>query len=119
MIKNYFKIAFRNIARQKGYAAINITGLAVSMAACLLLFLVVRYELAYDKFQPDYDKIYHVVTQDKYPEGITYNSGVPVPALEALRLQFPNVMFAGINSMYGSQITVGGTNENTFTDKKF
>ncbi|HMI79363.1 MAG TPA: ABC transporter permease [Ferruginibacter sp.] len=119
MIKNYLKIAFRSIARHKGYAAINITGLAVGMAACLLLFLVVRYEVGYDKFQPNYNRIYHVVTQDKYADGITYNSGIPVPALEAMRLEVPNAVFAGINSIYGGQVTVGGTNENTFTDKKF
>jgi len=119
MIKNYLKIAFRSIARHKGYAAINITGLAVGMAACLLLFLVVRYELGYDKFQPNYNRIYHVVTQDKYADGITYNSGIPVPALEAMRSEVPNAVFAGINSVYGGQVTVGGTNENTFTDKKF
>ncbi len=119
MIKNYFKIAFRNIVRHKGYAAINITGLAVGMAACLLLFLVVRYELGYDRSQPNYNKIYHVVTQDKYADGITYNAGVPVPALEALRLQIPNALFAGINSINGSQVTVGGQDENNFTDKKF
>ena len=119
MIKNYFKIAFRNLARHKGYAAINITGLAVGIAACLMLFLVIRYELSYDTFQPNYNRIYHVVTQDKYDEGVTYNSGVPVPALEAMRLQMPNVLFAGINSIYGSQVTVVDNNKNNVTDKKF
>jgi len=119
MVKNYLKIAFRNILRHKGYAAINITGLAVGMTACLLLFLVVRYETGYDKSQPNYNRIYHVVTQDKYPEGITYNAGIPVPALEAIRLQVPNVLFAGINSIYGSQVTVGGADQNNFTEKKF
>ncbi|MEP6673697.1 MAG: ABC transporter permease [Ferruginibacter sp.] len=119
MIKNYFKIAFRNIIRHKGYAAINVTGLAVGIAACLLLFLVVRYETGYDESQPNYNKIYHVVTQDKFSDGITYNSGIPNPALEALRLKMPDVQFAAINSVYGSQITVGGTDANHFSDKKF
>ena len=50
MFKNYFKIAVRNVVRHKGYAAINVTGLAVGIAACLLLFTVVSYELSYDKF---------------------------------------------------------------------
>lgn len=119
MIKNYFKIAYRNIARHKGYAAINITGLAIGIAACLLLFLVVRYEMSYDTFQPAYSRIHRVVTQDKYEEGVTYNSGIPVPALEALRLAQPTVEFAGINSIYGSQVTVGTGNQQSFTDKKF
>ncbi len=46
MLKNYFKIALRNIARHKAYAAINITGLAVGIAACFILFTVVKYELS-------------------------------------------------------------------------
>lgn len=119
MLKNYFKIAFRNIIRHKAYAAINITGLAIGIAACLLLFLVVEYEAGYDKFQPQYENIYHVVTQDKYSEGTTFNAGIPVPALEAMRLKLPQVKFTGINSIYGSQVTVGGSSENSFTDKKF
>src|SRR3954468_16108560 len=82
MIKNYFRIALRNIIRHKGYSIINITGLAIGIAACLLLFLVIRYEMSYDKFQPRYADIYRVVTQDKYPEGIKYNPGVPAPALD-------------------------------------
>ncbi len=118
MFKNYFKIACRNLVRHKGYAAINISGLAVGIAACLLLFLVVSYELSYDKFQPNYKRIYHVVTQDKFSDGITYNPGVPVAALDALRLQIPGVLFACINSTYGSQVTVN-TAQNISSDKKF
>src|SRR5215216_4259598 len=106
MFKNYFKIAFRNLTSRKGYAAINLGGLAVGIAACLLLFLVVNYELSYDKFQPNYKRIYRVVTQDKFSDGITYNPGIPVPALKALRLQMPNVLFGAIHSIYGSQVTV-------------
>jgi hypothetical protein len=60
MIKNYFKIAWRNITRHKNYAVINIAGLTVGVAACLLLFIVVTYELSYDKFQPNYTGIYHL-----------------------------------------------------------
>ena len=44
MIKNYFKTAFRNLQRNKSYAAINMLGLAIGIAACLLIFLVVRFE---------------------------------------------------------------------------
>ncbi|MEP6595425.1 MAG: ABC transporter permease [Ginsengibacter sp.] len=118
MFKNYFKIAWRNLTRHKGYAAINIGGLAVGIAACLLLFLVVSYELSYDKFQPNYKRIYRVVTQDKFSDGITYNPGIPVPALDALRLQMPNILFGAIHSIYGSQVTVNSSN-NASDNKKF
>ncbi len=62
MLKNYFKIAFRNIIRHKGYAAINISGLTISVAACLLIFVVIQYELSFDTFQPNYKNIYRLVT---------------------------------------------------------
>ncbi len=62
MLKNYFKIAIRNVARHKAYAAINITGLAVGIASCLLLFTVVMYELSYEKFQTNNKRIYRVLS---------------------------------------------------------
>ncbi|MEO6328381.1 MAG: ABC transporter permease [Ginsengibacter sp.] len=118
MFKNYFKIAIRTLVRHKGYTAINVGGLAVGIAACLLLFLVVNYELSYDKIQPNYKRIYRVVTEDKYPDGVTYNPGIPVPALEALRLQMPDISFAPIHAIYGSQVTIDATG-NPVENKKF
>ena len=108
MLLNYIKIAFRNIARHKGYAAINITGLSIGIAACLLLFLVIRYETSYDKFQPNYDNIYHVATSDKSEDGEQFTPGVPFPALETFREKFPQAKVAGIFSSFGSQVTVTG-----------
>ena len=114
MIKNYFKIAFRNIKRYKGYSVINITGLAVGIAACLLLFMVVNYELIYDGFQKNYKHIYRIITEDKRSDGMSYNPGVPVPLLESFRSKFPQLKVAGINAMYGRQITaLGNTNESS------
>jgi predicted permease len=120
MIKNYSKIAYRNIVRHKAFSIINIAGLAIGIASCLLLFTVVRYELSYDAFQPNYKRIYQVVSQDKFADGITYNPGIPVPALKALKLDFPQIIIGGMFASYGSQVTVIGTNaENDQTDKKF
>jgi predicted permease len=94
--------------------------LAIGIASCLLLFTVVKYELSYDTFQPDYDRIYHVVTEDKYSDGITYNPGIPVPALDALRLEFPQITTGAMFASFGSQVTVVGTNkEVNDADKKF
>jgi predicted permease len=106
MFKNYFTIAWRNIARHKAYAAINITGLAVGIAACMLLFIVVKYELSYEKFQPNYNRIYQIVTQDIYPDGSQYTPGVPFPSLEAVRADFPQITTGALLASYGSQVTV-------------
>ena len=54
MLKNYFKIAWRNIIRHKAYSAINISGLTVGIAACLLIFIVVQYEMSFDTFRPNF-----------------------------------------------------------------
>jgi hypothetical protein len=119
MLKNYFKIAIRNIARHKVFAAINISGLAIGIAACLLLFMVITYELSYDKFQPNYNRIYHVVTQDKYADDIKYNPGIPIPAVDALRTDIPQVISASLLSHDG-QVTVLGSNaDNSSPQKKF
>ncbi len=60
MYKNYIKIALRNIQKYKGYSFINILGLAIGMAACVLILLFVRYELSYDKHNEHSDRIYRL-----------------------------------------------------------
>ena len=122
MLRNYFKIVWRNIIRHKGYAAINISGLTVGIAACLLIFVVIQFELSFETFRPNYKNIYHVVTQVKRESGFSYSPGITVPATEALRLDFPQTKVAAVNSSYGSQITVpqngsgGGINDKKFTE---
>ncbi|MFN4313197.1 MAG: ABC transporter permease [Chitinophagaceae bacterium] len=119
MIKNYLKIALRQIWRHKGFAAINVLGLAVGLAACLLVFVVVRYELSYDRFLPGNDRIYAIPTQDDNAGDIDYTSGIPEPALEALRVKFPEYTIGSLISSYGSQVTVLGSNAEGQLGKKF
>jgi putative ABC transport system permease protein len=73
MIKNYLKTAIRHLAKYKFFTFINIIGLAVGLAASILLFLYVRYELSYDKFHKDYEQLYRVVSHVKQPGGKTMN----------------------------------------------
>lgn len=120
MIKNYLKIAIRNVLRHKGYSAINVAGLAIGIASCLLLFLVISYENSYEKFNKNYSRIYRAVTEDKDASGLDYNPGTPFPAIEALRTQMPGVTIAGLNAHFGSQFTVVGQMETgTNIEKKF
>lgn len=60
MLKNYFKIALRNIKRHKGYSIINISGLAIGMACCILILMYVTDELSYDKFHEQNDRIFRI-----------------------------------------------------------
>jgi predicted permease len=110
MIKNYFKIAWRNLLRHKGYSAINIAGLTVGIAACLLIFVIIQYELSFDTFQPNYKNIYHIATQQKGDDGLRYTPGTAAPATDALRLEFPQAKVASVNANYGCQITVDDNN---------
>ncbi|MES2110889.1 MAG: ABC transporter permease [Bacteroidota bacterium] len=120
MLKNYFKIAWRNIVRHKAYAAINISGLTVGIAACVLIYVVIQYELSFDTFQPNFKNIYHVISEQKREGDMAYNPGVPVPATEAMRIDFPQLKVTALVSSYGSQITVpGGNAQNGQDDKKF
>ena len=68
MLKNYFKIAWRNMIRHKAYSGINIFGLAIGIAACLLILQYVSFELSYENFQVNKDRIYRV-QQDRYDNG--------------------------------------------------
>jgi putative ABC transport system permease protein len=68
MIRNYLKIAWRNITRQKGYSGINIIGLAIGIAACMLILQYVTYEFSYENFQVKKDRIYRV-KQNRYDNG--------------------------------------------------
>jgi len=119
MIKNYFKIAWRNIVRHKGYSAINITGLTVGIAACLLIFVVVQYDLSFDTFQPGYKQIYRITTETESDGTKSYNPGVSVPAVDLLRLRFPQAIVAPMGTSYGSQVTVPTGSGNPANDKKF
>ncbi len=58
MLKNYFVVALRSLRRQKGYAGLNVAGLAVGLASCLLIGLWVRHERGYDRFHTQSERIY-------------------------------------------------------------
>src|SRR4051812_26056039 len=120
MLKNYLRIAWRNVIKHKVYTAINVSGLAVGIAACILLFTVVKYELSYDTFQPNYKRIYHVASERHTAEGLTLGEGVPFPTYDALRADFPNVVTAAMFQNYTSQVTVMSvTGPNSVSNKKF
>jgi len=66
MLKNYLKVVLRNIKRHKGYSFINITGLALGMACCLLITIWVLDELSYDKFHENAASLYRVEENQHY-----------------------------------------------------
>ncbi len=91
MVKNYFKIAFRNLVNHKFYSAINITGLGISMACCILISLFVIDELSYDKFYTDADRIYRINSDIKFGENEFHLPVAPAPFGSALIAEIPEV----------------------------
>jgi len=94
MIKNYLKIALRNIKRHKGFSLINIAGLAIGMACCFLIYSYVRYELSYDTFHKDYKDIYRVINRQigNVYLGTDYFSTSPAFLVPTLKQDFPEVL---------------------------
>ncbi|TCD00008.1 FtsX-like permease family protein [Pedobacter frigidisoli] len=89
MFKLNLKIAWRNLWKNKGYTFINILGLSISLASCILIFIFVRYELSFDKNFENSERIYRVVSQWKYADGNEfYSQGVPRPLAPAMRNDF-------------------------------
>ena len=86
MIKNYFSIAWRMMTRNMVYTIINVLGLTLGISACIIVYLVVSYELSFDKFHPDKDRIYRLRTFDSN-NGID-GAGVPPPGFTTLRDEF-------------------------------
>ncbi|MBN7813688.1 ABC transporter permease [Algoriphagus sp. H41] len=115
MLKNYFKIAWRGLARSKSVGIINIFGLTVGITAALLLFVIVAYELGYDKFQPNYDHVYRIYTQDKIEDGVESTPGVANPfpdALMADKLAFDKVVPVIVNTEVQLNVRTDGQGEN-------
>ncbi|MCO5949998.1 ABC transporter permease [Mucilaginibacter flavidus] len=69
MFRNYLKIAWRSISRNKVYTSINVLGLSLGVCACLIIYLITSFELSYDTFHPDKDRIYRLVTLMQDPQG--------------------------------------------------
>ncbi|HEY4327900.1 MAG TPA: ABC transporter permease [Mucilaginibacter sp.] len=91
MIKNYLKIALRQLRKQKMYSAIKIGGFALSIAACILIGLYIKDELSYDKSYPDTNRIYRLVEYYTH-DGITEKGdSYPAPISKALKADFPEI----------------------------
>ncbi|HKC36431.1 MAG TPA: ABC transporter permease, partial [Chitinophagaceae bacterium] len=110
MIKNYFKTAFRNLQRNKSYAAINTLGLAIGIAACLLLFLVVRFETSFDNFHKKKNSIYRIGSESHNQDGVSYSDGIAFPVAPGLRLDFPQLKEVASIYRRGGQITAQSNN---------
>ncbi|KAB2878829.1 FtsX-like permease family protein [bacterium] len=92
MLKNYFKIALRNILRQKGHSFINISGLAVGLACTVLIVMWIQDELSYDHFHKNGNRIFRVVENQFYGGGDAFQTPqTPAPLSAVLKSEFPEI----------------------------
>ena len=110
MIKNYLKIAWRNMLNNKVYSALNIVGLAAGMAVALLIALWVVNEYSYDKFLPGYKSLYQVELNFTDPhEGEHTQTAVSLPIADVLRKQYPEVKYVAESDWMGQHDLLIGT----------
>ncbi len=81
MLKNYFKTALRSFGKNKITTLINVSGLSIGISAALIIYMVIQYDYSFDKYEPDRDRIYRIVTDG---DGWK-NQGVPAPLHEAVQ----------------------------------
>lgn len=93
MFRNYFKTAYRNILRQKGFSFINITGLAIGLASAMLIFLYIFDELTYDSIHPNAQNTYRIGHVRTFPNGESFNApAAPGAWSTQLKEQYPEVL---------------------------
>jgi putative ABC transport system permease protein len=93
MFKNYFRTAHRNIKKYKGYSFINITGLALGMACCIMIFLWVQNELSYDRFHKNINELYRVTRSSQSQDGtINQFASTSRPVGPSLKDSYPEIV---------------------------
>jgi putative ABC transport system permease protein len=114
MFKNYLKIAFRNLMKYKAYSFINILGLAIGMACCILILLYVRDELSYDRFHENSDRIFRVTREWFNQDGTSslHLGHVAPPIAPLMKIDFPDIERV-------ARLTGGGTTLVGYQSKYF
>jgi ABC-type antimicrobial peptide transport system permease subunit len=93
MFQNHFKTAFRSLTRNRNYTVINIAGLAVGIAVCMMIFIVIQFQTSFDNFHAKKDRIYRVLTEYHHADAgtISYGKDVPFPMPRGLKTAFPQI----------------------------
>jgi len=105
MFKNYLKITFRNIKSHKGFSLINISGLALGMACTILILLWVQYELSFDRFHENADKLYQAVY--KFEDQEVYGRYLPGPLAALLKDEYPDIIDSTSYKPWEKKISFG------------
>ncbi len=91
MLKNYFKMALRNLRKQRGYSLLNIAGLSVGLTCFMLVILFIQYEFRYEKHHDNAARIYRIVVTQNLGDRVFNSTYSPVPLSETLARELPEV----------------------------
>lgn len=91
MLRNHLTIAFRSIWRNKLFTSIHVLGLSIGISAALVIFLIVKYELSFDKFEADSERIYRIVMDFKFNGDPGHGTAVPSPVPNAVQAEVTGV----------------------------
>lgn len=116
MLKNYIKIAFKSLLKNKGVTLINVLGLAMGLATCMLIVFYVADELSYDRYNTKADRIYRVNTDIKFGGNASSYAITPPPLAATLVNDFPEVESAA-RLMHDVGVRIKKGNENIQEDK--
>src|SRR4051812_40996353 len=117
MIKSYLTIALRNLWRNKLYSSLNVGGLAIGISACLVIFLIVRFELSFDTFQPDRNRIYRVYSQFSGAfEAINPGTLTALPAF--VRNEFTGIEASVAFQTYSAKVKIAGEKQHKVFDEQ-
>lgn len=106
MLKNYFTIAWRNITRRKAYTAINVLGLAFGICACTTIYLIASYELSFEKFHPDGERIYRIVGNMTRSNGESFFLNCPIVEPETMHQTVSGFESSAGFHTYGGDISI-------------
>ena len=122
MFRNNLKIAWRNITKNKLYSIIKIGGFAFSVSICILIVLYIKHETSYNKFYPNVDRIYRIVSQIPNGDDVMRGLSLTAPSAQAIKDEVPAVEQTGRilpNPLFGAggnQLTLGSKPDNYYDD---
>lgn len=110
MFWNSFQLRLRALWRNRSHAVINIVGLALGITSAITIFLILKFELSYDTFRADSDRIYRVVCAFKYNDRSGFSSASTYPLITAVREDFPDAEYVSLVDSENAVITVAKPN---------
>ena len=124
MLKIYLKTAVRSLIRNRNFTVINIAGLAVGIAVCMMIFIIIQYQTSFDNFHSKKDRIFRVLTEYHYADATDPSTGkdVPFPLPNALKSAFPQIeQLAAIFASHDDKVLITddkGTTLKAFKEDK-